>query len=43
MTITLGLTLVQTGEFLDDVVARADRALYVGKHSGRDRCVMLNG
>lgn len=43
MTITLGLTQVQNGEFLDDVVARADRALYVGKHSGRDRCVMLNG
>jgi diguanylate cyclase len=43
MTITLGLTPVQNGEFLDDVVARADRALYVGKHSGRDRCVMLNG
>ena len=43
MTITLGLTQVKNGEFLDEVVDRADRALYAGKHSGRDRCVMLNG
>jgi diguanylate cyclase len=40
MTITLGLTRVQHDETLDDVVARADRALYAGKHSGRDRYVI---
>lgn len=40
MTITLGLTRVQPDETLDDVVARADRALYAGKHSGRDRYVI---
>jgi diguanylate cyclase (GGDEF)-like protein len=42
VTVTLGLTQVQNGEFLDEVVDRADRALYVGKHSGRDCCVMLD-
>jgi len=40
MTITLGLARVQHDETLDDVVARADRALYAGKHSGRDRYVI---
>ena len=40
MTITLGLARVQPDETLDDVVARADRALYAGKHSGRDRYVI---
>jgi diguanylate cyclase (GGDEF)-like protein len=43
VTVTLGLTQVQNGEFLVEVVDRADRALYVGKHSGRDCCVMLDG
>lgn len=42
MTITLGLTRVQHDEFLDDAVARADRALYTGKRSGRDRYVILD-
>ena len=40
MTITLGLARVQHDETLDDVVARADQALYAGKHSGRDRYVI---
>ena len=42
MTITLGMTQVQNGEFLDEVVNRADQALYAGKKGGRDRCVTLD-
>ena len=42
MTITLGLTQARNGEFLDEVIARADQALYAGKHSGRDCYVMLD-
>jgi len=42
MTITLGLTHARNGEFLDEVIARADQALYAGKHSGRDCFVMLD-
>ena len=41
MTITMGVTRVQQGESLDDVVERADQALYAGKRSGRDCYVML--
>lgn len=41
MTITMGLTRAQHGESLDDVVERADRALYAGKRSGRNCYVML--
>ncbi len=40
MTITLGLTRVQHDESLDDALARADQALYAGKHDGRDRHVI---
>ena len=42
LTITLGLTQAQNGEFVDEVIDRADQALYAGKRSGRDRYVMLN-
>ncbi|MBU2641505.1 MAG: diguanylate cyclase [Gammaproteobacteria bacterium] len=42
MTITLGLTQAQNGEFIDEVIDRADQALYAGKRGGRDRYVMLN-
>ncbi|WP_230351747.1 diguanylate cyclase [Lelliottia sp. WAP21] len=40
ITFTSGLTRVQSGETLREVVERADKALYQGKHSGRN-CTML--
>lgn len=40
MTITAGLTPVAPADSLVSAVARADRALLTGKHSGRDRCVL---
>ncbi len=39
MTISLGTALSAPQEGLDDLVARADAALYVAKESGRDRVV----
>jgi len=40
ITFTSGLTRVQSGETLREVLERADKALYRGKHSGRN-CTML--
>lgn len=40
ITFTSGLTRVQSGESLREVLERADKALYRGKHSGRN-CTML--
>lgn len=38
-TLSIGVTLLRAGESVDDVVARADRAMYEAKQSGRDRVV----
>jgi diguanylate cyclase (GGDEF)-like protein/PAS domain S-box-containing protein len=38
-TCSVGLALWRPGESVDDLVARADRALYEAKESGRDRLV----
>ena len=39
VTISIGVA-AWTGEELDDLVARADRALYAAKAAGRDRVVL---
>ena len=36
-TMSIGVTLSSDGESLDDVVARADAAMYRAKNSGRDQ------
>ena len=38
VTLSVGVACMRPGDTLDTLVARADRALYVAKHSGRD-CV----
>jgi diguanylate cyclase (GGDEF)-like protein len=38
VTVSVGLTLVESGEDLADTLRRADRALYEAKRAGRDRC-----
>ncbi|WP_233149019.1 diguanylate cyclase [Shimwellia pseudoproteus] len=45
VTMTGGLTRVQLDESLHDVIGRADKALYHGKSSGRNRCIYagING
>ncbi len=37
VTITLGVTLLKANEAIDPALARADRALYRGKHLGKNR------
>lgn len=39
-TMTFGVVLFRRGESLDACIARADRALYQGKHDGRNRVVV---
>ncbi len=39
-TASLGVTLAETDERLDDVVARADAAMYAAKAAGRNRVVV---
>jgi len=39
VSFSAGLTVWRTGEALRDALARADRALYEAKASGRDRLV----
>ncbi|WP_306460791.1 diguanylate cyclase [Siccibacter turicensis] len=40
VTVTGGLTRVSTCDSLHTAIGRADRALYYGKNSGRNRCVL---
>ncbi|MEM7540859.1 MAG: diguanylate cyclase [Pseudomonadota bacterium] len=37
ITISIGATLIQTGESIDEALERADEALYLAKSSGRNR------
>ncbi len=40
LTITLGVAVLQPGESIEQVLVRADRALYEGKQAGRNRVVL---
>jgi diguanylate cyclase (GGDEF)-like protein len=40
VTVTIGVTEYRLGESLDELVKRADQALYRGKDAGRDRVVI---
>lgn len=40
ITLSLGVTQVKDGEELDEVIARADRALYQAKLNGRNRTAL---
>lgn len=42
VTVTSGLTRAVPGELLRLVLERADGAMYVGKQSGRNRCMYVN-
>lgn len=42
ITVTAGITRVQQGETLDTVLGRADRAMYQGKQTGRNRCMFID-
>lgn len=42
MTITIGLSLAGQDEKLDSVIERADKALFEGKRTGRDRYVIAS-
>lgn len=41
LRMTIGVALVQANETFDDVLERADQALYTGKQAGRDRYIMV--
>lgn len=39
--LSLGVTLLQAGEPVDRMIARADKAMYEAKHSGRNTIVLI--
>ena len=41
VTMSIGVTLVEAGEGVDDMVARADRAMYRAKAAGRDQVIAI--
>jgi len=43
VTITIGATEYVKGDSVEDLIRRADAALYLGKASGRDRVVLDHG
>lgn len=42
LTVTCGLTKARPGEVLHSVLERADEAMYLGKQSGRNRCMFAD-
>jgi diguanylate cyclase (GGDEF)-like protein len=42
ITVTAGITRVRQGETLDTALGRADRAMYEGKQTGRNRCMFMD-
>jgi diguanylate cyclase (GGDEF)-like protein len=40
VTVSIGVALLQAGESIEQWLARADKALYVAKDNGRNRCVL---
>lgn len=42
ITVTAGITRVHQGETLDTALGRADRAMYEGKQTGRNRCMFMD-
>ena len=38
ISLSIGMTMLQMNDDLDDALQRADQALYRAKHAGRDRC-----
>ena len=40
LTVSIGVATFRPGDTLDDVVGRADRALYIAKEEGRDRVAL---
>ncbi|MBN2782575.1 MAG: GGDEF domain-containing protein, partial [Campylobacterales bacterium] len=39
VTLSLGITRFSTNEFQDDVIKRADKALYIAKENGRNQVI----
>lgn len=39
LSLSVGMTLLQRGDNLDEALQRADQALYLAKRTGRNRCV----
>lgn len=39
LSLSVGMTLMQRGDNLDEALQRADQALYLAKRTGRNRCV----
>ncbi|SQF96411.1 putative GGDEF domain protein [Paucimonas lemoignei] len=39
LSLSVGMTLLERGDNLDDALQRADQALYLAKRTGRNRCV----
>jgi diguanylate cyclase len=39
VTISVGVTAFRSGDTVSDVFDRADKALYLAKEDGRNRCV----
>jgi diguanylate cyclase (GGDEF)-like protein len=40
-TLSIGVTVVRPGEDIDDIIARADQAMYLAKQAGRDQVIPI--